>query len=221
MTLSYSTSDAKVASLAVYRGVDTTSPVDVYDDATTASGTSVAASALTTTNPGDELVFVGGAGQQGLAGHLVVPRLDDQRGPGPALGHLSDPGRRLGPATGGSTGSESATASVSGQLAAVFFALTPGTVTTTTSYDADDEATLVTDPDGNADAHLLRRGRPCGRDRAPVGVAANSLTASSCPTSYPSDYGDRLATDATTTAYDALGRQDDSDHSGTGRALGL
>ena len=39
----------------------------------------------------------------------------------------------------------------------------------------------------------------------PVGVAANSLNAGSCPTSYPSDYGDRLATDATTTAYDALG----------------
>jgi RHS repeat-associated protein len=38
-------------------------------------------------------------------------------------------------------------------------------------------------------------------------VAANSLSASSCPTSYPSDYGDRLATDATTTAYDAQGNK--------------
>jgi len=40
-----------------------------------------------------------------------------------------------------------------------------------------------------------------------VGVAANTLTASSCPTSYPTDYGDRLATDATTYAYNALGEK--------------
>ena len=39
----------------------------------------------------------------------------------------------------------------------------------------------------------------------PVGVAAGSLTAASCPTSYPTDYGDRLASDATTTAFNALG----------------
>ena len=55
----------------------------------------------------------------------------------------------------------------------------------------------------------------------PVGVAANSLTASSCPTSYPSDYGDRLATDATTTAYDALGDKTTVTTPGTGGALGL
>ena len=40
-----------------------------------------------------------------------------------------------------------------------------------------------------------------------MGVAANSLTAANCPTSYPTDYGDRLATDATTYAYNALGDQ--------------
>src|SRR5262249_28063360 len=38
----------------------------------------------------------------------------------------------------------------------------------------------------------------------PVGVAANSLTASSCPTNYPADYGTRLASDATTSAYNIL-----------------
>jgi RHS repeat-associated protein len=77
--------------------------------------------------------------------------------------------------------------------------------TTTTSYDADDEATVVTDPDDHSvltcydgDGHVV--------ETVPAaGVAADSLTASSCPSSYPSDYGDWLATDATTTAYDGLG----------------
>ncbi len=67
--------------------------------------------------------------------------------------------------------------------------------------------TLVTDPDSqqtltcdDGDGHVA--------ETVPaVGVAANSLTPDSCPTSYPSDYGDRLATDATTYEYDALGDQ--------------
>ena len=78
---------------------------------------------------------------------------------------------------------------------------------TTTAYNADDEPTLVTDPDSDAtltcydgDGHVVET-------VPPVGVAANSLTASSCPTGYPSDYGDRLASDATTTAYNALGQK--------------
>ena len=106
-----------------------------------------------------------------------------------------------------STGSPSATASVSGQLAGVFVALAPGTVTTTTAYDADDEATLATDPDGNATLTCYDGDGNVAQTVPPVGVAANSLTASSCPTSYPTDYGDRLATDATTTAYNALGNK--------------
>ena len=84
-------------------------------------------------------------------------------------------------------------------------ALAPGTVTTTTAYDADDEPTLVTDPDSNVTLTCYDGDGHVAETVPPVGVAANSLTASSCPTSYPSDYGDRLATDATTTAYDALG----------------
>jgi RHS repeat-associated protein len=39
----------------------------------------------------------------------------------------------------------------------------------------------------------------------PVGVAANNLNASSCPASYPSGYGTRLASDSTTYTVDALG----------------
>jgi YD repeat-containing protein len=110
-----------------------------------------------------------------------------------------------GPATATSTGSESATASVSGQLVGIFLALAPGTVTSTTTYDGDDEATLATDPDGNATLTCDDGDGHVAETVPPTGVAADSLTAASCPTSYPSDYGDRLATDATATAYDALG----------------
>jgi RHS repeat-associated protein len=73
------------------------------------------------------------------------------------------------------------------------------------AYDADDRLTLVTDPDGqntlscyDGDGHLAQT-------VPPVGVAANSLTPSSCPSTYPAGYGNRLATDATTYSYDALG----------------
>ena len=86
---------------------------------------------------------------------------------------------------------------------------------TTTAYDADDEATLVTDPDSNATLTCYDGDGNVAEVVPAVGVATNSLTASSCPTDYPSDYGDRLASDATTTAYDAEGEQDDRDHAGS------
>src|SRR5262249_44674265 len=41
----------------------------------------------------------------------------------------------------------------------------------------------------------------------PVGVAANNLSAASCPSSYPSGYGDRLASDAATSTFNALGQK--------------
>ena len=204
VTLSYSSAAPKVASLAVYSGVNTTTPVDVYDDATTSSGTSVTAAALTTSNPGDELVLVAGAGQEASAGTWTAP----SGLTGAAQAQDSDISTLIadgsGPASAGSTGSETATTSVTGQLAAVFVALTPGTSTTATSYDADDEATLVTDADGNATLTCYDGDGNVAETVPPVGVAADSLTASSCPTAYPSDYGDRLATDATTYAYNAL-----------------
>ena len=207
VTLSYSTSDAKVASLALYRGLDTSGPVDVYDDAATTSGTSVATSALTTTNPGDELVMIAGAGQQGSAATWTAPGSMTSEVQAQLSGVSNLLADSAGPAAAGSSGSKTATTSVSGQLAAVFLALVPGTVTTTTSYDADDEATLVTNPDSNATLTCYDGDGHVAETVPAVGVAANSLSASSCPTSYPSDYGDRLATDATTTAYDVQGNK--------------
>jgi|HubBroStandDraft_1064217.scaffolds.fasta_scaffold32071_3 YD repeat-containing protein len=83
----------------------------------------------------------------------------------------------------------------------------PRGYTTTTAYNADDEATLVTDPDGNASLTCYDGDGNAVQTVPPVGVAASSLTPASCPTSYPSAYGTRLASDATTYTYDADGNQ--------------
>ncbi len=53
---------------------------------------------------------------------------------------------------------------------------------TTTAYNADDEPTLVTDPDSNATLTCYDGDGHVAETVPPVGVAANSLSASSCPT---------------------------------------
>jgi RHS repeat-associated protein len=79
------------------------------------------------------------------------------------------------------------------------------TKTTTYTFNADDQLTLVTDPDNQSTLTCYDGAGNVTETVPPVGVAANSLTAGSCPTTYPSAYGDRLAGDSTTFAYDALG----------------
>ena len=81
------------------------------------------------------------------------------------------------------------------------------TYTTTTSYNADDKPTLVTDPLGNATLTCYDGNGNTTETVPPAGIAANSLTPASCPASYPSGYGDRLATDATTDAFNADEKQ--------------
>jgi RHS repeat-associated protein len=80
-----------------------------------------------------------------------------------------------------------------------------GTATTTYAYNPDDELTLTTDPDSQQTLSCYDGDGNLTETVPPVGVAANSLTAASCPTIYPAGYGSRLASDATTYAYDALG----------------
>jgi RHS repeat-associated protein len=79
--------------------------------------------------------------------------------------------------------------------------------TTTTTFNADDQSTLVTDPDGNATLTCYDGAGNVTQTVPPVGVAANSLTPSSCPSSYPPGYGNRLASDATTDTFNALGQK--------------
>jgi RHS repeat-associated protein len=78
---------------------------------------------------------------------------------------------------------------------------------TTYSYDADDQQTLVSDPDGHQTLTCYDGDGNVAQTVPAVGVAADSLTPASCPSSFPTDYGERLASDATTYAYDALGDQ--------------
>jgi len=79
--------------------------------------------------------------------------------------------------------------------------------TITTTYNADDQATLSADPDGNQTLTCYDGDGNVTETVPPAGVAASSLTPASCPTAYPSGYGDRLASDATTTTYDAADDQ--------------
>ncbi len=78
--------------------------------------------------------------------------------------------------------------------------------TTTTAYNADDEAVLVTDPDGNATLTCYDGDGQSAQVVPAAGVAADSLTASSCPASYPAGYSDRLAADATVETYNGSGQ---------------
>ena len=79
--------------------------------------------------------------------------------------------------------------------------------TTTTTYDADDKATLVTNPDGNAALTCYDGDANAAQTIPAVGVAVNSLSPASCPTAYPSGYGDRLVSDATVSTFGALGQK--------------
>ena len=72
-------------------------------------------------------------------------------------------------------------------------------------YTADDQLSLVTDPDNQQTLTCYDGVGQVSETVPAVGVAANSITPASCPTSYPSGYGDRLASDATTYSYDPLG----------------
>ncbi|HET8752085.1 MAG TPA: DUF6531 domain-containing protein, partial [Gaiellaceae bacterium] len=97
----------------------------------------------------------------------------------------------------------------------------PRNKTTNTRYDANDQAVLVTDPDGNATLTCYDGAGNVTETVSPVGVAANSLTPASCPTSYPAGYGDRLAADATTYTYNDLGEKTAMSTPAAGRADGL
>ena len=158
VTLNYSSSAPKAAVLAVYRGINTTSPIDVSSSGSTSPGTSVSASSVTTTDDGDELVFVGGSGQQSSTNTWTAPSgMTTEASDSGITGLSTMLADETGPAAAGSTGSESATASAAGQLTAILLALSPGTVTSSTAFNADDEPTLATDSGRQRDPLLLRR----------------------------------------------------------------
>jgi RHS repeat-associated protein len=83
----------------------------------------------------------------------------------------------------------------------------PRNKTTNYTFDANDQQTLVTDPDNQSTLTCYDGDGNITQTVPPVGVAANSLTPSSCPASYPSGYGSRLASDATTETFNYQGQK--------------
>jgi RHS repeat-associated protein len=79
--------------------------------------------------------------------------------------------------------------------------------TTTTAYNADDQVTEVTDPLGNSTLTCYDGDGNVTQTVPPEGVSASSLAPLSCPSAYPSGYGTRLASDATTYTFDGNGDQ--------------
>jgi len=205
VTLSYGVAAPKVASLAVYRGVNSTSPVDASGTGSTTSGTSVSAASVTTTHPGDQLVYVGGGTGLGAGPTWSAPSGMTTRTGADTAGVSEILADGSGPIPAGATGATSTTSSSSGALTAVDVALSPGSVTSTTAYNANDLPTLSTDPDGNATLTCYDGNDKVAQTVPPVGVAANSLTPASCATGSSSYAPLRMATDATTYAYNVLG----------------
>jgi RHS repeat-associated protein len=83
----------------------------------------------------------------------------------------------------------------------------PRNKTATYVFDANDQQTLSTDPDNQSTLTCYDGNGNLTETVPPVGVAANSLTPSSCPTSYPSGYGSRLAGDAITDTFNYQGQK--------------
>ena len=220
VTLTYGGTAAVSAVLSVFTDVSTT-PIDVSATATTTSGTSVSTPSVTTSNAGDEIVVVAGAGQAGTALRWSAPSGLANAVTDAALPNASTMlTLAAGPDPAGGTGTETSGTSSASQLAAVVIALAPGssTAVTTTSYDADDEPVISSDPDGNSSLTCYDGDGNIVETVPPVGVAANTLAVSSCAASnlYPSGYENgsgveyapvSLASDATLTTFDALGER--------------
>lgn len=215
--ITYPASLNSAAALEVYSGVATAGTLDTSSSATTASGTTVSPASITTSDPGDEVVLAAGSlGGSSAQSWSVSSGLTSEAQADSTVGISSLLADEPGPQVPGSVASATATASVSGALGASLVALEPATVTSTTLYDADDEAVLATNPDGNA---TLICHDPDGNvvETVPaVGVAEEALSAGSCAASklYPSGAVNSsgtevmplpLAPDATTTSYDGDG----------------
>ena len=189
----------------------------------TAAGTSLSPAALTTADPGDEVLLAAGSlGATSAQSWSVSSGLTAEAQADATTGISSLIADEPGPQLPGSTGTATATASHSAALGGVLLALEPATATSSTLYDADGEAVLATDPDGDASLTCYDGDGQVSETVPPVGVFANALSgsavglsASSCAYSnlYPSGYLDggneldptSLASDATLTTYDANG----------------
>ena len=156
VTITFSKTFAKAATLVVYRGVNPANPIDVSSNGTTATGSSVTTPSITTTKANDELVIADGA-ESASAGAWTAPsgmttRVSQAGGP-TTTGSIAD--QTLGAA--GSTGSRTATFSITASLAAALVALQPSS--TTYTYDALGDRTAITSPAGTTTLTYNQLGR--------------------------------------------------------------
>ncbi|MFZ1881509.1 MAG: DUF6531 domain-containing protein [Gaiellaceae bacterium] len=147
VSITFSKTFAKAATVAVYRGVNPSAPIDISSNATTATGQSVVVPSVTTTKSGDELVLTTGA-ESATAGTWTAPasmtaRVNQAGGPSIATAAAD---QILGAPA--SSGSRTATFSVTGSLAGVLIALQP--TQSTYTYDSLGDRRTITTPAGTS-----------------------------------------------------------------------
>jgi RHS repeat-associated protein len=138
VTVAFQGKIAKTVALAVYRGVHTTSPIDVTSSGSTAAGTSVTVASLSPTAVRDRLVMIAGA--SGTAGTWTLPAMMTarvQKTGGTTDAAIADQALT----TVGATAQQTATHSTSTQLVGVLIALRPAQ--TSYGYDAQGNRTSV------------------------------------------------------------------------------
>jgi RHS repeat-associated protein len=151
VTLTFSAAFARSVVVGDYRGVNTTSPVDVSGTVSGSAVTSITLPSVTTTKAGDRLVALTGANATANGTWTPAPSLTRRAAAGAA-----DPVVALadrGVPAAGATGTTAAKYSTSAQLAGIEVALKPATTqpaATTYAYDTRGDRTTVTPHSGNA-----------------------------------------------------------------------
>lgn len=135
----------KAAVLAVYRGVDITTPVEAQSSGANPGGTTLTDPGVTTTTPADTLLMISGAtGNATAAAWTPATGMTSEAAMG-TIPLVSSSLADQGLTAAGATGSRTATFATSAQLAGLFLALRPATAATYTD-DPRGNRTAVTPP---------------------------------------------------------------------------
>ncbi len=151
VTITFSGTFARAVAVAAYRGVASTSPVDVSGSASTNGGTTVTTPSVTTTAAGDRVIVATGA-YTASTGTWAPPATMTARaesGTASPVVALDDQGQQ----TAGATGTRGAIYSQTSQLTGIVVALKPATTqptATTYAYDTRGNRTGATPPTGSA-----------------------------------------------------------------------
>jgi RHS repeat-associated protein len=195
-SITFSKTFAKAATVIVYSGVDPANPIDTTSSGTTASGTSVTAPSLTTTTANDQLVLAQGA-LSSTAGTWTPPsgmstRITQAGGTSIADAIADQPDTTEGP-----TGSQTATFSTTGALAAAMIALRPAQ--TTYTYNALGARATATSSSGTIDIGYNQAGQTTSYGTATYTYNGDGLRTSKTIGSTPENYTYGQAADGSAT----------------------